>query len=232
MKNKMKKTIIKTISICLISFNSFTQENFQWFSLMNIYQGQNSIENQNTGEITVDSPRKFGWLDIHFVSTFKSNFYFDLQGAGVELLVPPTRPYSVGLFDASAGKTFNKNRPVKIGPLEFRFGAGLNLGFRFFDNRNSFLAYGINFHSFLDIGDRFQMLYINSSSMGYNAKYEDISRKLHELYIFYNINKLVQISLCPFIDKNKFIEQPYLENEHLHKYMGFKIGLVGKIIDY
>jgi hypothetical protein len=222
----MKKKFLKTISICLISFNSFTQGDYQWFSFMNMYQGQNSIENQNTGEITLESPRKFAWADIHMLGTVESNFYFDIQGAAVELLVPPTRPYSVGLLDASAGKTFNKNRPIKIGPLEFRFGAGLNLGFRFFDYKNSFLAYGINFHSFLDIGDNFQMLYINSSSLGYNARYENISRKLHEVYILYNFNMKAQFSFCPFIDKNKFTEQPYLENEHLHKYIGFKIGVV------
>lgn len=224
----------RKLTFCIVSLmwghTIFSQESFAFISIGSFYKNTVQRTNENTGDISNSDPEMFGFPDLACVGTFDANFYFKLHGTGLEaMIVPTSKPYNLSLLDCNFGKNFNAKRPISLGPVDIRLGMGVTAGFKFFSYKHSYLSYGLTFHSMINVGENFQILYINTLAPGFNKKYDKIGRTANEFYIMYNINKLLQISLCPYIEKYHYVDTDELDIAVKNKFLGLKLGFCGTI---
>lgn len=228
-----------SILFFFFTFQTLSQSDYMAFYVTDLMKRTRTTENSNTDEIE-EIVRRNTWICAQYYYSVESNWFFKGDISIIPVLAMGSfykkdAAFNGGLFDFQINKSFNAKRPISMGPIDWRIGMGLSLGFRLFDNNggsaNSFLSYGLSIHNTFDIGENFQVTYFNNLATGYNPRYEHIFRTSHEFFIMYNANWAFQPTFTPYIETFRYNESgssSYLDIKH--KYAGFKIGVV-RVID-
>jgi len=160
-----------------------------------LYQrGKAAIFSQgnDNGPILADASKvQSRFYSMKGVGTFGTDEYMTMDlsffaALPMEFLTKkPVDSYALSLVEFGYGWTFNKEKPLKIGPAEIRLGMGGNLGARAYTVVDS-VQYMKNvvgvlispvFHSFINIGDRFQLFNTNEFGIIYRPEYQGFRSK-------------------------------------------------------
>lgn len=177
------KTAILLFALFLTSALCLAQEDDHATFLL--YQrGKAAIFSQgnDNGPILADASKvQSRFYSMKGVGTFGTDEYISMDASffaalPMEFLTKkPVDSYALSLVEFGYGWTFNKSSPLRIGPAEIRLGMGLNLGARVFSvidsvqylkNAGGLIASPV-FHSFINVGDRFQIFNTNEFGIVY-----------------------------------------------------------------
>ena len=225
----------------LFSSIAFSQNDYQVITVLDYSRSNQVVENLSDGMVTGPVYQASIQPDFTIARSYSNNFFLKgdisfLPMIPFSLLYDKELTFDTGLFDFSFNKTFNPNRPIKMGPIEWYFGMGLGLGIKVFDNQggqaNAFFSYGLSFNSTINIGDNFQLYYLNTLNFSYNPKYDEMYRTSHEFFIFYDWKWKIKPSIIPYIETFRFEEtmSNSISYAKTFRYSGFRFG-VTKVLD-
>ena len=227
MKDRTK--LYSLLVFLMATIQSKAQNDFLFGAVANIFKGTNLIE-ENKVEVAQES-FKSGHADVSFASTIESKFFFVLDGSAFTFFNNGT--YNFGVLDTRAGLSFHPNHPIRFGDnFQMVFGGGGALGFKIANLESaggSFLAYGIALDCIINIGDNFQMLYVNTATPGFNPRYEEMARTKHEFFIMYNINDKGMLGISPYIETFRYVEANKLDIDITSRVKGLRIGYTGTL---
>lgn len=235
-----KQKIFLFLVLLSFTFQLNSQSSYYTFYAMDFLKRTRTNENTITQDITSSAKSNLR-MSAQFYTCAGSDWFFKgdvsyLATISTAILYKKDMVFNNGLFDFQVNKSFNPNRPISMGPIDWRIGMGIAFGLKLFDNNggeaNAFADYGLSIHNSFDIGDNFQLTYFNNFGSGYNPRYEKMAWTSHEFYIMYDAGWAIQPTITPSISTYRYAESK--ENiQHLdikHRYISFKIGLI-RVID-
>lgn len=226
-----KDMSIRFTFICLFSlcFSICGQSDFISCFVGNGFKGTSQIENLSLGTIEAESFTG-GHMDFTWASTIESKYFLVMDGSALTFF--NMGKYNFGLFDTRMGVSLHAKHPIRIGEqFELIFGVGGALGFKIFnaETRASFLAYGLTFSGIINLGENFQLLYLNTITPGFNRLYSEMSRTKHEFFFSYNIRDKIMVAVSPYIETFYFIEAGKPDLDYTQRFKGLRVGITKRI---
>ncbi|MCB9189005.1 MAG: hypothetical protein H6599_06955 [Flavobacteriales bacterium] len=218
----MKKRILFSfIGLFLLNVSSLAQKDspgstsYDSHTILNLLQigigsAEGLVSDGNNNYSDYSTKGNGSGIMAKMVFTIQTDAYMQFEAMGFlgQFLLGNTKGvYSNSMIEFGGGWTFNRQKPLKLGNVDMRFGLGMNGGARAFkagdltyNKVGSFGFFGPVIHSFTNIGDRFQIFNTNEfdgALVSTGGVMNSGGRMKFDFVCTYRITKKIGIALTP-----------------------------------